>query len=609
MSSPDDSPLTDPESSGVDVLETMSTKPIPPPTAPKAPPKTATKKRASTSNAMKSDTVTTKQAPAPPKLKVRTATERGTIRASTSEGRKKQLRQIERDPRDDGFGGNEPRGNGVKSVSRDGEPSVGKKGPDKEKNKVAGKASTQKDKGATASRKEAEKRQTSKAPEKSIELVGYSSSEEELQPKKVSKVSKLAEKPAKEDPADISSTKGSVAVRGLENHSKASQPLNRTSAQLRPARVTRSSSVATGSKGNSDSVVSNTRDGGSLVEDSPIRLEEGERRRSKVPPGQAYSAEEEARFLDIGIEKTSGFLDAEADQMFDHIVKLASNPREWLDFLNQDDYAIATGKVLVTDFGHTSAYDTLVYLFAKMNDNAVKKYEQTCFDYKDIKVRIGEEAERYCPNKIWKAYADLVNGTRELHKEKAIWHNNLWKKIVSRNPYLLRKSDDRPHHARTLSYVLLLVLTLASKQALGRHIQGDSVLLGNHNIWYEDCVSNLLKHLRRDIYPHLSTWQVTQMFHHLATKIQGEQDKYEIAPESDSDSELETAVAKTAATSVTVGQTGKGKDAAREDGSPSPRKRKSPRTHSARGDSATQARINHEGQRRGGCREEADESD
>ncbi|KAF1843251.1 uncharacterized protein K460DRAFT_432831 [Cucurbitaria berberidis CBS 394.84] len=306
------------------------------------------------------------------------------------------------------------------------------------------------------------------------------------------------------------------------------------------------------------------------------------------------------------IQDDDSLLDAKAKQMFDHILDLASNPREWLDFLGQDDFGIAKGSALLTDYGHSSAYDMLVYVFGKMNDNLAKKYEQTCYNYKDITVQVGEEPDLYRPNKIWKAYSILVESRRALSsmrgEEKVRWYNNLWRKIVSRTPYLLRTATDTTlHHYRKQSYVLLLVLTLASEPALGQHVKRNDALLDNHNIWYQDGVSDLLKYLRHDKYPGSSTCEVTKIFSHLSARIHGEQEDYGLATEPDSDSELETAVAETAPEIHHRGRKGgrKVKVATQSAKPTSPTKRRNTRSQSAMTRSIKRAKTTIHGRERG----------
>jgi hypothetical protein len=113
-------------------------------------------------------------------------------------------------------------------------------------------------------------------------------------------------------------------------------------------------------------------------------------------------------------------LDSRADEMLIDILQLASKPREWLDFLSVDDYEIFQGRVSAIEFGHASAYDVLVYMFGKMNDDPVKQYQPNLFEYEDIKIvlqALDDPETARTPAAIWSPYSILAELCRKVTHE------------------------------------------------------------------------------------------------------------------------------------------------------------------------------------------------
>ncbi|KAJ4362918.1 hypothetical protein N0V83_010035 [Neocucurbitaria cava] len=606
------------------------------------------------------------------------------------EGRRKLSRQIERDPRDDGFGRggarvtqsshiqNEVRDDGFGAkVSKEkamkkkhaeeegkikgvevGDKVAPKKGKDivdkvvpTKKTRTKTKGSVEKEKNEVTSRTEVEKRQSSKAPE-TFSPFDHGTGEENEEPvsTRVREGRKDARntKAANEGGGKITVTKRSVATQEAERGARASERVNRPPAEPRPVRVTRSTSGAPKHRSDQNPIVprrhpqasqavhtrttlkGNGGDGHMLPRSSqgsgkqrettahvddemrtnlhPQRqnsLSENSGQQDTVDlSNHADDTEDKRTVTEESIKQSTGsvkFLDPKSKDMLDQILKLASNSLEWSGFISLEDYSPDQGKALIREFGHSSTGQMLIYILGKISDSTTKTYKHTCFDYETIYVRVGDEAKRYRPNEIWKGYTLLVNGKRELdqktEKEKARWYKSVWKKIVSRTPYFLDGRGDTIHDPRYLSYVLLLVFTLASPQALELHIQRKGTLPTEYTVWYEDGVSHLLKHLRKDIYPNLPTWKVTEIFHRLSAKIQADQVLYDMDTESDSDSDSKpnTTDGDTEGQRDTVTETQNTADSAESDGGSVASKRKSSRTHDAREHAAKRPRVDLNG--------------
>jgi hypothetical protein len=218
-----------------------------------------------------------------------------------------------------------------------------------------------------------------------------------------------------------------------------------------------------------------------------------------------------------------------ADEMLIHILQLANNPREWLDFLSVDDYEIFQGRILAKEFGHATAYDVLVYMFGKMNDDPFKQYHPNLFEYDDIKIvlrALGDPETARTPAAIWSPYSVLAElcrkeARREIH-QKAKEHKKLWTAIVDNAPYLLLDLDERRFPLRAapgdFSYVVLLVMTLACERQL-RQAQTLVVDDNEHFQMYQHRVFSLLERLRKDKYPHDTVLEIVHIWEHLQNRI------------------------------------------------------------------------------------------
>ncbi|KAF1830225.1 hypothetical protein BDW02DRAFT_583037 [Decorospora gaudefroyi] len=233
-------------------------------------------------------------------------------------------------------------------------------------------------------------------------------------------------------------------------------------------------------------------------------------------------------------------LDNECRQMFTHILQLAAQPSEWLDDLQENDYRIHGGRRSAMEFGHSAAHNILTYVLRKMNDNPTKAYEPILFDYEEITLRVSgtpDDTERekymaYSASQIWEPFKKVAYEGEKLldtrPEHRAEWTSTLWKLLTERTHHVLRDLDVEaaPRPERNVSFVLLLVLTLAPKKEVLKVAMGREERVHSFNERFEDLVADALKCLRHKAYPTSSTCEVTAIFSRLSKHLQREQKEH-----------------------------------------------------------------------------------
>jgi len=215
-------------------------------------------------------------------------------------------------------------------------------------------------------------------------------------------------------------------------------------------------------------------------------------------------------------------LDDRAYDMLKHIVSLACQPNEWVDFLRPKDYSIISGEETVYSAGHKSTESFMRAALYKIDDELTKTYFPRTTHYHKVDVMFhGHNAPHPIRvTDVWKPFSDLHSLVRMNHTSVAHYAPDLrflWRGIVERAPHLtLPLNSDRgitPPPRRNISFVLFLVATCAPQAEL----QGVLEYLTPHSDQFntvQDCISDGLKALRHEcpMYTGVSTLELTAIW-------------------------------------------------------------------------------------------------
>jgi len=227
-------------------------------------------------------------------------------------------------------------------------------------------------------------------------------------------------------------------------------------------------------------------------------------------------------------------------KILQHILELANNTREWLDFLGQSDYDFDIGKKLATDLEYANAYDVLTDAFRKVKGSTLSRDENTHFAPESMTFKLAvlsAGARSYSPTEIWHSYIEMAALHRALPcvtpSEIARRCKALWKTIVTRAPYLFLDQGDRkfpmrpPKHDH--SFVVLLVMTVTPEQELTASLNG-LVPPGQPSEIYNDRLTRLIEDLQEERYPNHRPSDVRKIWNRLHKSLQDAYAKLPIMP-------------------------------------------------------------------------------
>jgi hypothetical protein len=196
--------------------------------------------------------------------------------------------------------------------------------------------------------------------------------------------------------------------------------------------------------------------------------------------------------------------------MLRNILKLAIQPIEWLGTVDIDDYEFNTpaDEQLVANFLHDDEHSMLSYLFIRAIDTAidVDKDEKHSYSYINVffngqqnkKQLVQHEAvirSRAIPaTAVWKSVFEVLLKPRhastmsELTTQGATARRSFTGGIIAAAPHILRPNNS----------ALLLILATTPREYLEEVMAEHGIDMKEGEAWYEDCISDLLKKLRRE---------------------------------------------------------------------------------------------------------------
>jgi hypothetical protein len=224
-----------------------------------------------------------------------------------------------------------------------------------------------------------------------------------------------------------------------------------------------------------------------------------------------------------------------------HIIELACQSREWIDFMGSRDYTIAKGELIVSKVGHHTAESFLRAALYKLDDDKDKAYHQGAIDYKHVAVslRAWHSIRPTSVVDIWAPFSALHKLNSELNSQTDMLRfRELGKVIVKLAPHLaLELNPDRllaRTPPRSISFAFFLAVTCVSQTEL-QAAMGELAVHGNHFIKYHEYVSDSLKGLRHeyDVYASMTTPKVAAIWEYLHDMLMAEYRKADTNDEED----------------------------------------------------------------------------
>jgi hypothetical protein len=232
-------------------------------------------------------------------------------------------------------------------------------------------------------------------------------------------------------------------------------------------------------------------------------------------------------------------LEEQARSMLLHIIDLACQPTEWIDFLGPRDYTVVEGESIIIKAGHHTPMSFLRAALFKLDDDKDKSYHQGAIDYKHVSVslRAWDSIRPTSVIDIWAPFSALHKLNSELNPQtNMLRFRELGKDIVKLAPHLALEFNPHRPFARTpprsISFVFFFAVTCVSQTELQAAI-GELAAHGNHFIKYHDYVSDGLKGLRHEceVYASMTTPKVAAIWECLRDMLIAEYWKAEASDE------------------------------------------------------------------------------
>jgi hypothetical protein len=221
-----------------------------------------------------------------------------------------------------------------------------------------------------------------------------------------------------------------------------------------------------------------------------------------------------------------------ASIMLRNILKLAIQPIEWLGKVDIDDYRFNTpaDEQLAANFLHDDEHSMLSYLFIRAIDTAIDVDQDEKHSYSYINVHftgqlnkrqlVQDEAiirDRAIPaTAVWKSVFEVLLKPRhastmsELTTQGAIARRSFTEGIITAAPHILRPN----------SFALLLILATSPREYLEKVMAEHGFSVKEGEPWYEDCIAELLKNLRREpMYQGYTHFRIAHEFQDLSNLL------------------------------------------------------------------------------------------